>query len=118
MSCLNRNKDVFTWFALDLVGINHTISEHSLSIDPTIHPKKQKLPKISDEKIEAAKVEVHRMLAAKFIEPIDYPTWFANVIMVKKKNVKWRMCIDFNSLNKALPKTTCLTVSQVIIKFT
>lgn len=41
-----------------------------------------------DEKIEAAKAEVHRLLEAKFIEPIDYPTWLANVVMVQKKNGK------------------------------
>jgi hypothetical protein len=27
-----------------------------------------------DEKTKEAKVEVHRLLEAKFIEPIDYPT--------------------------------------------
>jgi hypothetical protein len=40
---------------------------------------------MSDEKTEVAKVEVHRLLEAKFIEPIDYPTWLANVVMVKRK---------------------------------
>lgn len=35
---------------------------------------------------------------------MDYPTWLANVAMVKKKNNKWRMCIEFTSLNKACPK--------------
>jgi hypothetical protein len=59
---------------------------------------------MSDEKIEAAKAEVHRLLEANFIEPIAYPTWLANVIMVQKKSGKWRMCIDFTSLNKACPK--------------
>jgi ribonuclease HI len=59
---------------------------------------------MSDEKTEAAKVEVHRLLEAKFIEPIAYPTWLANVVMVQKKSGKWRMCIDFTSLNKACPK--------------
>jgi hypothetical protein len=103
LSCLNRNKDVFAWSALDLVGVSCTIIKHSLSIDPAIHPKKQKLCKLSDEKIEAAKAEVHRLLEAKFIKPIDYPTWLANVV-VQKKNGKWRMCIDFTSLNKACPK--------------
>jgi hypothetical protein len=57
-----------------------------------------------DEKIEATKAEVHRLLEAKFIEPIAYLTWLANVVMVQKKNGKWRMCIDFTSLNKACPK--------------
>jgi hypothetical protein len=55
-------------------------------------------------KKKAAKAEVHRLLEAKFIEPIAYPTWLANVVMVQKKSGKWRMCIDFTSLNKACPK--------------
>jgi hypothetical protein len=57
-----------------------------------------------NEKTKAAKAEVHRLLEAKFIEPIAYPTWLANVVMVQKKSGKWRMCIDFTSLNKACPK--------------
>jgi hypothetical protein len=59
---------------------------------------------MSDEKTEAAKAEVHRLLEAKFIEPVAYPTWLSNVVMVQKKSGKWRMCIDFTSLNKACPK--------------
>jgi hypothetical protein len=104
ISCLSRNKDVFTWSALDLVGVSRTIIEHSLGIDPSVRPKKQRLRKMSDEKTEAAKAEVHRLLEAKFIEPVAYPTWLANVVMVQKKSGKWRMCIDFTSLNKACPK--------------
>jgi hypothetical protein len=104
ISCLNCNKDVFAWSALYLVGVSRTIIEHSLGIDPTMRPKKQKLRKMSDEKIEVVKAEIHRLLEAKFIEPIAYPTWLANVIMVQNKNGKWRMCIDFTNLNKACPK--------------
>jgi hypothetical protein len=104
LSCLNRNKDVFAWSALDLIGVSHTIIEHNLGIDPTVRPKKQKLQKMSDEKTEVAKAEVHHLLEAKFIEPISYPTWLANVVMVQKKNGKWRMSIDFTNLNKACPK--------------
>jgi hypothetical protein len=59
---------------------------------------------MSDEKTKTAKVEVHRLLEANFIEPVAYPTWLANVVMVQKKSGKWRMCIDFTSLNKACPK--------------
>jgi hypothetical protein len=104
ISCLYRNKDVFAWSALDLVGVSRTIIEHDLGIDPSVRPKKQRLRKMSDKKSEAAKAEVHRLLEANFIEPIDYPTWLANMVMVQKKSGKWRMCIDFTSLNKACPK--------------
>jgi hypothetical protein len=104
LCCLSTNKDVFAWSALDLVGVSRSIIEHGLGIDPSVRPKKQRLPKMSDEKTEATKAEVHRLLKAKFIEPIAYPTWLANVVMVQKKSGKWRMCIDFTSLNKACPK--------------
>jgi hypothetical protein len=104
ISCLSKNKDVFAWFALDLVGVSRTIIEHNLGIDPSVRPKEQRLRKMSDEKTEAAKAEVHRLLEANFIEPVAYPTWLANVVMVQKKSGKWRMCIVFTSLNKACPK--------------
>jgi hypothetical protein len=45
ISCLSRNKDVFAWSALDLVGVNHSIIEHSLGIDSSVRPKKQRLRK-------------------------------------------------------------------------
>jgi hypothetical protein len=69
-----------------------------------VRPKKQRLRKMADEKTEAAKAEVHRLLEANFIELIAYPTWLANVVMVQKKSGKWHMCIDFTSLNKVCPK--------------
>jgi hypothetical protein len=53
-----------------------------------VRPKKQWLRKMSDEKTEAAKAEVHRLLDANFIEPVVYPTWLANVVMVQKKSGK------------------------------
>jgi hypothetical protein len=35
---------------------------------------------------------------------VKYPTWLANTVLVKKKNGKWCMCIDFTGLNKACLK--------------
>jgi hypothetical protein len=104
ISCPSRNKDVFAWSALNLVEVSHTIIEHGLGIDPSVRPKKQRLRKMSDEKNEAAKADVHCLLEAKFIEPISYPTWLTNVVTVQKKSGEWRMCIDFTSLKKACPK--------------
>ena len=45
---------------------------------------------------------------AGFIREVYYPEWLANVILVKKTNGKWRMCIDFTDLNKACPKDSFL----------
>ena len=43
-------------------------------------------------------------MKARFIREVNYPNWVSNVVLVKKTNSKWRMCIDFKKLNKACPK--------------
>jgi hypothetical protein len=59
---------------------------------------------MSEEKIEAAKAKMQRLLDAGFIREVRYPQWLANIVMVCKKNGKWRMCTDFTDLNKCCPK--------------
>jgi hypothetical protein len=39
LCCLSKNKDVFAWSALDLVGVSRSIIEHNLGIDPSVRPK-------------------------------------------------------------------------------
>ena len=48
--------------------------------------------------------EVNKLLVADFIHEVYYPDWLANVVLVKKVNGKWRMCVDFTDLNKTCPK--------------
>jgi hypothetical protein len=101
---LNKNKDVFAWSAKDLQGVDRDIIEHTLKTDEKIAPKKQKLRKMSEEKVKAVEAEVQRLQDAKVIREVLYPVWLANTILVKKKNGKWRMCVDFTDLNKARKK--------------
>jgi hypothetical protein len=101
---LNRNKDVFTWSAKDLQGVDRDIIEHALETDERIAPKKQKLQKMSEEKVKAVEAKVQRLQDMKVIREAKYPVWLANTVPVKKKNGKWRMCVDFTDLNKACKK--------------
>ncbi|GKV49755.1 hypothetical protein SLEP1_g56488 [Rubroshorea leprosula] len=39
-----------------------------------------------------------------FIRRVEYSEWVSNLVLVKKPNGKWRMCIDFTNLNDACPK--------------
>jgi hypothetical protein len=101
---LFNNKDVFAWTANDLCGVNRDVIEHSLNVDPSFRPRKQRLRKMFDDKAEGAQNEVKRLLSAGVIREVTYPEWLANTVMVKKANGKCRMCIDFIDLNKACPK--------------
>jgi hypothetical protein len=84
--------------------VDRNFIEHKLNIDPSVKPRKQKLRIMSDDKVIAVKSEVQRLLDATVICEVMYPKWLANTVPVKKKNGKWRMCIDFTDLNKATPK--------------
>jgi hypothetical protein len=95
---------VFAWSAKDLIGVDRNFIEHKLNINPSVKPRKQKLRKMSEDKVIAVKLEVQRLLDATVIREVMYPKWLANTVSVKKKNGKWRMCIDFTDLNKATPK--------------
>jgi hypothetical protein len=101
---LFNNKDVFAWTTNEFCGVNREIIEHSLNVDPSFRPRKQRLRKMSDDKAKGARNEVKKILSAGVIREVTYPEWLANTIMVKKANEKWRMCIDFTDLNKACPK--------------
>ena len=48
--------------------------------------------------------EFRNLQDVDFIRKVYYFDWLANVVMVKKANEKWRMCVDFTNLNKACPK--------------
>jgi hypothetical protein len=108
MNFLHRNIEVFAWSHEDMPGISPKEIVHVLNVDPDMKPVKQKRRKFAPERVEAITVEVDKLLKAQFVEEVYYPYWLANVVLVKKSNGKWRMCVDFTDLNKACPKDNFL----------
>ncbi|RDX77340.1 hypothetical protein CR513_42558, partial [Mucuna pruriens] len=104
VSTLQKNADVFAWTVKDMPGLDPRFMCHELSIKPGSKPIVQKKRKQGEEKRAAIKGEVEKLLAAGFVWEVQYPTWLANVVMVKKANGRWRMCTDYTDLNKACPK--------------
>jgi hypothetical protein len=58
LSFLDKNSDVFTWKTSELTGVSRDIIEHKLQVNPSAKPKKQRLRKMSDKNVTAAKAEV------------------------------------------------------------
>jgi hypothetical protein len=83
-------------------GIPREVAEHSLDIWAGSKPIRQRLCRFDEEKRRAIGEEIHKLLATGFIKEVFYPEWLANPVLVKKKNGKWRMCVDYTSLNKSL----------------
>ena len=100
---LVSNTDLFSWSATDLPGVDLLVASHKLSIYKEARYISQKKRKLSEERCLAAKAEADKLLSAGFIKEAQYTTWLSNVILVKKANGKWQMCIDYTNLNKACP---------------
>ena len=101
---LRSNSDCFAWSNTDMPKIDPEIIMHKLQVDPLHQPVRQKRRKFSPERDAIINDEVKSLLGAWFIREVQYPEWLANIVVVKKKNRKWRVCIDFTNLNKSCPK--------------
>ncbi|XP_074352619.1 uncharacterized protein LOC141691760 [Apium graveolens] len=89
ITCLIREfADIFAWDPKDMPGIPEIIARHSLHVNKDITPIRQKCQIFSDKKKAAIDQEIDRLLEDMFIEPVQFPTWISNVVLVKKNNGK------------------------------
>lgn len=101
---LMRNINVFAWSAYEALGLDPNFIYHHLNVSPSISPRKQPPRRSSKEQFDAVKDKVIKLKQAGAIKEVFYPEWLANMVVVKKKNEKWRVCVDFTDLNKVCPK--------------
>ena len=48
--------------------------------------------------------EVKKLKEARAIKEVFFPEWLANIMVLKKKNGKWKVCVDFINLNQVCLK--------------
>ncbi|GAA0144969.1 hypothetical protein LIER_36046 [Lithospermum erythrorhizon] len=85
-------------------GVDPGVLVHRLYVDPHYKPIKQKKWTFSEEKEEAIREEVDKLLGENAIRELLFPTWLTNVVLVLKPNETSWMCTDFTRINKACPK--------------
>ena len=101
---LKKSTDVFAWSHEDMPRIDPRVITHHLNVSSSYTLVCQKRRVFTLEWDNAIKEEVQKLETLEFVLKGYYPDWLANVVMVKKANGKWRMCMDFTNLNKACPK--------------
>ena len=101
---LKQNIDVFAWSTYEAPGVDPEFICHHLNVNPLVVSKKQPPRRPSKEHAEAIREEIAKLKQAGAIKEVFYLEWLANTVVIKKKNGKWRVCVDFTDLNKACPK--------------
>ncbi|GJV30388.1 reverse transcriptase domain-containing protein [Tanacetum coccineum] len=67
-------------------------------------PVRQKKRGQATDRNQAIQEEVGKLMEAGIMKEVHYHDWLSNLVMVKKHDDSWRMCVDFKDLNKACPK--------------
>ncbi|XP_021631828.1 uncharacterized protein LOC110629220 [Manihot esculenta] len=72
----------------DVTRVDPALITHKMFIDKAIYPVQQKKRRFAPERQQVIKEEANKLLNAGFIKEVQYPTWLANVVLVKKANRK------------------------------
>jgi hypothetical protein len=54
--------------------------------------------------LEEVKKEMEKMLEVGFFRPCRYAEWISSIVLVQKKDGRWRVCVDFRDHNRTTPK--------------
>lgn len=101
---LVQNFDAFAWNPYEVPGVDPAFITHKLYVDPLVPLKKQKPRRSTKPHVKVVKGEVEKLKHTRAIREVFFPEWLSNTMVVKKKNEKWRVCVDFTNLNQECPK--------------
>ena len=101
---LVQNVNVFAWSPYEVPGVDPEFIVYKLNVDPLFPPNKQKPRRLTKEHVKTVKQEVKKLKEARAINEVFFLEWLVNTVVVKKKNGKWRVCVDFTDLNRACLK--------------
>ena len=99
-----------------MTGIHPSVGSHKLNVLPSARPIRQKVRCFHLDRQKIIRDKIDKLLEAGFIREVEYPDWLANVIVVPKKEGKWRVCVDYTNLNNACSKDSFLLqqIDQIV----
>eukprot|EP00253_Pinus_taeda_P030101 PITA_30101 len=85
-------------------GIHPDTCTHHIYTDHTIKPVRQPQRRMNLVLQDIVREELQKLLRVNFIYPISDSQLVSPLVVVPKKNGKWRICVDYRQLNKATLK--------------
>ena len=85
-------------------GIDPNTCSHHIYTQEGARPVRHQQRRMNPTLKYIVKEELQKLLNVNFIYPISNSKWVSPLVVVPKKNGKWRICIDYQELNKATLK--------------
>jgi len=101
---LLKYKDVFAWGHQDVLGLDPNVVVHNLVVSEGVKPIKWPQQCFHSELIIPINAKVDKLIKVDFNHEVQYPTWLANIVLVRKKNDQLWICVDVRDLNNACLK--------------
>lgn len=96
--------DTFTWSYNELKGIPREVVEHWIPLILGARHVRQKERQMNPQLQLLVRAELERLLKVGFIKLVEITDWAFPMVLVKKKNGKLRVCIDYRKLNSNTQK--------------
>ena len=85
-------------------GVHPSVCTHHIYIKEGCKPVRQPQRRMNPSLKDIVKEDLQKLLDAGFIYPIYDSERVSPLVLVPKKNGKWRICVDYRELNKATNK--------------
>jgi hypothetical protein len=113
---------VFAWTYEDLKAILLELAQHRIELDISIPPTHQTKYRLNPFYVITIKHDIDKLLASRFVQPINKATWLSPIVVVPKKNGKLRICVHFRKLNKATkknpyPLSFCNEILNIVARY-
>jgi hypothetical protein len=104
IQALSKYQQDFSWEYSDMKGIDLQLYTHHIYVEKYVRPIQQPQRRLNPHLRDIVKEELQKLLNVDFIYPISDSRWVSPLVIVPKKNGKWRICVDYKELNKATQK--------------
>ena len=101
---IDEFSDTFVWSYDELKGIPREMVEHRIPLILGGKPVRQKERRMNPQLQLVVKAELERLVQVGFVKPVEITDWVLPMVIVKKKNRKLRVCIDYRMLNSSTQK--------------
>ena len=106
MSTATVPQDIFTEYKDVFEGLGCLPGEYHLELDPNVTPVKHTPRKVAIPLKAELKAHIEELEKIQVLKKVTEPTdWISSEVVVRKGDVKLRLCIDPKDLNKALKRS-------------